>query len=217
MSSRWDRLGPLVGVAFVVLLAVAFAVGGSEPARGASAATVVSWYTAHRGSVRFSDYLMTVVVVVGLFFFGYLRDRLARGASGLAATAFGGAVLFAAGGVFGAGVQLGLADNPRSLAPAAAHALNLLQGYATTIAVAAGAAVLLLAASVAILRTAELPAWTGWLGIVCGVVVMVPVRSIGPLPAGIWTLAVAIVMLVRGSEVSAVRRSGAQAVPGEAL
>ena len=217
MANRWDRLVSLLGVAFVVLLVVDFAVGGSEPQAGASAAKVVSWYSVHQGSVRASAYLMAVVLVVGFFFYGYLRDRLAVGSGGLAATAFGGAVLFGVSGAVSSGVQLAVADSPGSLSPASAHTLNLLVNYAATVAVAAGAGVLLLAAGLAILRGAQLPAWIGWLGLVCGVVALVPVRGVGPLPAGVWTLIVSIMLFVRSSEVSAVRRPGtAQAVTGGA-
>jgi hypothetical protein len=60
MANRWDRPAPLLGVAFVVLLAVDFVVGGTDPQAGASAAKVVSWYSAHRSSVRVSDCLMVV-------------------------------------------------------------------------------------------------------------------------------------------------------------
>jgi hypothetical protein len=61
MANRWDRLAPLLGLAFVALLVVDITIGGSEPASGASAAKVVAWYTARGNSVRVSDYLMAVV------------------------------------------------------------------------------------------------------------------------------------------------------------
>lgn len=216
MANRWDRLAPLLGVAFVVLLVVDVALGGSEPQPGASATKVVSWYSAHRSSVRVSDYLMALVLVVGFLFYGHLRDRLAVDARGLAGTAFGGAVLFAVGGAVSSGVQLALADGPASLSPASAHTLNLLDDYTATVAVAAGASVLLLAGGLAILRGAQLPAWIGWLGLVCGVVVLLPTRDIGPLPAGIWTLIVSISLFVRSSSVPAVSRPGtARAVTGD--
>jgi hypothetical protein len=203
MEKRWVRLAPLLGVAFVVLLVVDFVIGGSEPGPSASAAKVVSWYGAHRGSVRVSDYLMVVVLVLGLFFYGYLRERLAEDASGLAMTAFGGAVLFAVSGAVSSGAQLALADSPGSLSPATAHALNLVDSYVAGIAVAAGAAVLLLAAGLAILRGVQLPAWTGWLALAFGVVTLLPSRGdLGPISAGIWTLIVSIVLLARGSEES---------------
>jgi hypothetical protein len=213
MRNRWDRLAPLVGVVFVVVLAVDFAVGGSEPQGGASAAKVVSWYGAHRSRVQAADYLMVVVLVMALFFYGYLRDRLAEHAPGLAATAFGGAVLFAVGGAVSVGAQLALADTPSRLSPAAAQALNLLSNYVAAIAVDAGAAGLLTAFGLAIVRGARLPAWTGWLALVLGVACIVPIANIGPIPVGIWTLIISVVLFRRRVVVVAVSRPGsAQAV-----
>jgi hypothetical protein len=206
MKNRWDRLGPLVGVAFVVLMVVDFALGGTEPRAGASAAKVVSWYGLHRSRVQVADYLMVVALVVGLLFYGYLRDRLAEDAPGLAATAFGGAVLFAVSGAVGSGAQLALADIPSRLSPAAAQALNLLNDYVAAVAVGAGAAVLMIASGLAIVKGARLPAWTGWLALVLGFVCIVPITNIGPIPAGIWTLIISIVLLRRSSEVVAAGR-----------
>jgi hypothetical protein len=213
MKNRWGRLAPLVGVAFVVVLAVDVAVGGTEPRPGASAAKVVSWYSLHRSRVQVADYLMVVALLVGLLFYGYLRDRLAEDSPGLAATAFGGAVLFAVGGAVSSGSQLALADMPSRLSPAAAQALNLLNDYVAAIAVGAGAAVLLIAFGLAIVRGARLPAWTGWLGLVLGVVCIVPIANIGPIPAGIWTLIISIVLFRRrGAVVAAPRPGSAEAV-----
>jgi hypothetical protein len=208
MKDRWERLAPLLGVAFVVALAVDFSVGGSEPQAGASAAKVVSWYSAHRSRVQVGDYFMVVVLVVALFFYGYLRDRLAEDTPGLAATVFGGGVLFAAGGAVSSGAQLALADMPSRLSPAAAQALNLLSNYVAAVAVGAGAAGLLIASGLAILRGARLPAWTGWLALVFGVVCVVPIANIGPIPAGIWTLIISIVLFRRRGAATAASRPG---------
>jgi hypothetical protein len=208
MKNRWDRLAPLTGVAFVVLLAVDFSVGGSEPQAGASAARVISWYSAHRSRVQVSDYLMVVVLVVALFFFGYLRDRLAEDAPGLAATAFGGAILFAVSGAVSSGAQLALADIPSHLSPAVAQALNLLSNYVATVAVGAGAAGLLIASGLAIVRGVRLPAWTGWLALVLGAVCIVPIANLAPIPAGIWTLIISVVLFRRRGAVVATSRTG---------
>jgi hypothetical protein len=208
MKNRWDRWAPLTGVAFVVLLAVDFSVGGSEPQAGASAARVISWYSAHRSQVQVADYLMVVVLVVALFFFGYLRDRLAEESPGLAATAFGGAILFAVSGAVSSGAQLALADMPSRLSPAVAQALNLLSNYVAAVAVGAGAAGLLIASGLVIVRGARLPVWTGWLALVLGVVCIVPIANLAAIPAGIWTLIISVVLFRRGGAVVATSRPG---------
>lgn len=207
--TRWQRLAPWLGVAFVVLFLVTIAVGGTLPAASASGAKVVSWYSAHRSSELLSNYLMPLVLLLGMLFYGHLRDRIVQGSSGLAATAFGGAVLFAAGGALSAGVQVALADRPASLTPASAHALNLVENYVANTAVGAGVSVLLVAAGLAILGSRQLPAWTGFLGVVLGIVGLAPLRGLGPLPAAIWTLIVSFVLIRRAPAAAAADWAGA--------
>lgn len=209
MNPRWNRLAPLLGVAFLILLAVSFAIGGTEPQGGASAARVLAWYGAHRARVQAAAYLMVVAVAVALFFYGHLRDRLADGSPGLAATAFGGVILFAVSGTIGAGVQLALAEHASRLGPGAALALSELFLYGNWIALNAGATVLLLASGIAILRGGRLPAWTGWLATVFGVISAVPVYGIDPIPVGIWTLIISIVLFRRQPRTVLAGRAGA--------
>jgi hypothetical protein len=206
MKDRGDGLAPLLGVAFVVLLVAGILLGGTQPAGGASAAKVVSFYSSHRSQVQIAGYLMGVTLVVGLFFFGYLRDRLADGSSSLAATAFGGAVLFAVGGALSGGMQLALSDVPGRLSPGAAQALNLVNTYVQEIAVHAGPAVLLIASGLAILQGARLPRWTGQLALVLGVLSIPALVGVGPIPAGIWTLIISIVLFGGRAEVVATSR-----------
>jgi hypothetical protein len=200
MAANRSRWAPLAGVAFVVLLVLGAVLAGSEPRGGSSAARIVAFYTVHRTTVKASDLLTALAVVVGLLFYGYLRDCLSgTGASArLAATAFGGAVVFAVGGLTGAGAQYALADIPARLAPGAAQALNLLQNDLAGFTVNAGAAVLLIASGSAVLAGRRLPAWTGWLAVVLGLLTLVPVPNSGALTAGVWTLLASILLIIRG-------------------
>jgi hypothetical protein len=199
MAASRFRWAPLAGVAFVVLLVLGTVLSGSEP-HGSSAARIVGFYAVHRATVRASDLLTALAVVLGLFFYGYLRDWLSGAAASarLAATAFGGAVVFAVGGLMGTGAQYALADIPSKLGPGAAQALNLLQNDLAGFTVNAGAAVLLIGSGSAVLAGRRLPAWTGWLAIVLGLVSLVPIPNSGALTAGVWTLLVSILLVIRG-------------------
>jgi hypothetical protein len=201
MSRRWNRTAPLTGVALVVLLILSQVLLGNEPGGNASAAKVVAFYSAHHGGIQVSAYLTGLALVFGLFFYGYLSDhiRRAENSARLAIAAFGGAVLFAVGGALGAGTQLALADVPGRLSPSAAQALNLLQQNVEVFLIAAGAAGLLIASGLAILRGRQLPAWVGWLGLVLGIASLVPIPNIGAPLAGIWTLVVSILLSVRAA------------------
>jgi hypothetical protein len=115
----------------------------------------------------------------------------------LAATAFGGAVLFAVGGGLAAGLQFALVDVPSKLSPAAAQALNLLENDMSVFALTAGVAVLLMAPGIAIVRTRLLPVWLGWIAIVIAVVGLTPVGFFAFLAAGLWTLVASILIYTR--------------------
>lgn len=209
MSGRLDRWAPLLGLVFLGVLLITFVVGGTEPQSGASAGTVVSWYSAHHARVQGAAYLMAGTVTLGLFFFGYVRDRLAADTPGLAATAFGGALMFAAAGAIGAGIQLALAAHVARFSSGTALTLNELFLSANWIALNAGSAVFLLACGIAILRAGRLPAWTGWLAVAFGVASLVPVFGIDPAPMALWTLVISIVMFRHGAREAVAGRSAA--------
>jgi hypothetical protein len=202
MNTRWSRVAPLSGVALVVLFVVGVVLSGAEQNSSASPAKVLSWYRLHAGGVKASDYLTGLGVVFGVFFYAYLREHLrtVEKAPLLAAAAFGGAILFAAGGTLGLGSQLALAQNPSRLAPSAAQALNLSQNNLASVAVNAGAAILLLASGLAIPGGGRLPGWTGWLALGAGVLSLVPVPNIGALTAAVWTLVVSTVLYLRQNQ-----------------
>lgn len=216
MNRPWNRMAPLTGVALVVLLVLSQVLLGNEPGENASAGQVVAFYNAHHGGIQVSAYLTGLAVVSGLFFYAYLSDhiRRAENSARLAIAAFGGAVLFAVGGALSAGTQFALADVPGKLSPAAAQALNLLQQDISVFLIAAGAAGLLLASGLAILRGRQLPAWVGWLGLVLGIASLVPLRNIGAPLAGIWTLVVSILLCLRaGRPTSSPEPAGSDPVP----
>ena len=199
MAERWDRWGPLTGIAMVVLFLGAGVLTGNEPKPSASGATVIAFYGAHKGRLEVGGYLLGLAVVTGMFFYGYLREhiRVQEGSPRLAAISFGGVVIFALSGLVGAGTSLALAEAPGTLAPAAAQALNLMQNFLVAYAFNVGAAVLLIASGLAIVRGHSLPRWVGWLALVLALLAFVPLPNAGVPAVGVWTLVVGIVLLVR--------------------
>lgn len=159
-SSR--TLTPLAGIALVVFFLIGVALSGSEPAATASPAHVIAWYSSHASQTKASGYVSSVSVVFGLVFFAYVRNYLseAGGSRVLATAAFGGAIVFACGGLLGLGVGLSLAADPGQLSASAAQALNLSQGYIAGLAINFGAATLLLAAGTAAFIGRRFPVWT---------------------------------------------------------
>ena len=192
-QTKSDRWGPLSGVAFVVLIVAAFIVGWSTPMSNASAAKVIAWYSnsSHKRNANISALLIDIAVVVGFFFFGYLRDRLRGTELGkrLAPVAFGGAIVFGVGGLIGAGTTFALTDVPKDLAPAAAQALNVMSNDIWFPATFIGMSILTLASSIVFLKSRTMPTWFGWFGIVIGVAGLAgPIGFFAFLAVGLWLL-----------------------------
>jgi hypothetical protein len=202
MNNRWNRLAPLSGVALVVVVIVTQVLLGSEPGSGASGAQFIDYYTKHRDAIRVSAYLTGLVLVLGVFFYGYLRDHLWRAERSecFGTIAFGGAILFAAGGAIGAGTQLALADVPTTISSSTAQALGLLQQDVTVALIAGGAATLLIASALAVIRGRALPVWIGWLALVLGIASLAPVNNFGALFGSVWTLLVSVVLWRRARQ-----------------
>jgi hypothetical protein len=186
----------LTGVAFVALLAVSFAISGQSPDSGDSPDKVITFYKDHKNSQMASAALGGYAVVFILFFAGVLRSFLRTVAPGLAACAFGGAVLLGAGGAIFSSISFALADVPDKLNPAAAQALNLISNdffwpFAT------GTAVFMIANGLAVARTGVLPRWLGWVAIVLGLAAASPAGFFSFLGVMLWVLVVAILLLIK--------------------
>lgn len=214
-SSNREKWGPVTGVAFVVLLAVSFFLV-STPSSNASGQKVIAFYVkqSNKRATNISSLLIDIGVVVGLFFFGYLRDRLRRSELGvrLAPVAFGGAVLFAAGGLVAAGTNFALTDVPKDLTPAAAQALNLISNDLAFPLICVGISVLALASAIVFLKSKMVPTWFGWLSVVIGIVALAGPIGFFALPAiGIWILILSYLFYSRPDTTPAAPASAAQA------
>jgi hypothetical protein len=191
-----NRLMPLSGIVFVALILASFFMT-STPGSDASAGTVLTYYRTHSDVVSASALVIGLGVVFGLFFFGYLRDYLRqdRATRWLASTAFGGILLFAAGGALSAGAFAALGDKPQDLSAASAQTLNLIQSDGTNGLLQVGLAVFYLAVALAILRGRLLPAWLGWVSVVLGLLAASLVLAfIAFLATGPWVIIVAIML-----------------------
>ena len=124
--------------------------------------------------------------------------RAAGGRGRLAAAAFGGGIVLAAGVGVGATVQLAAAE-------AGGHATTL--GVTQTLHVlndnsyvplGAGMGVLVLASGLAALRYGGLPRWLGWVAIVLGIAAFTPAGFFAFVASGLWLIATAVVMYLQG-------------------
>jgi hypothetical protein len=193
-AQRW--LG-IAGLGFVVLFVISFLTPPATPSSHASAAKVIAYYHQHKAVLVVSAYAIELAVFEGLFFLWYLRDRLRADPANkaLANIAFAGAVVFAVSGGLAAGITLSLTDAVDHVDPTVMQTLNVLQNDLGNFMSSAGGAVFLAATGIALIRTATLPRWLGWVGVVLAAASLV-IPGIGAPAAGLWILIASIVMLV---------------------
>ena len=202
-GSRLERLAPLTGVVFVVLLLVGFIASGG-PGWRATADEIVDHYTDDSTRVVGGSYLGMLAVLFFLWFVGSLRSflRPAEGGTGrLSAVAFGGGV--AAGALYLASFTMSLtaafrADEPGGIGEQAATTLYDLWGSLFVFAVPMALAVLMAATATVGFRTAVLPTWLVWVTAVIAVGLLAfPVAWIVHIVFLAWVLFMSVFLYLR--------------------
>lgn len=193
--ARW---GPICGVAFVVLL-VASSFIFSPPDTSKSAQYLLHWYSqnSHKHQVNIATVIGDVAAVFGLFWFGYLYDRLSRHDLGtrLSPVMLAGAIVFAGGGLAFSGAQFALGDDPRKMEPATAQTLNFLASDIGVGGLVVGLSIFMWAAGFVIFKGGILPRWMAWVSFVLAVVALAgPLGFFAFAATGLWVLIVAYLM-----------------------
>jgi MFS family permease len=204
-TPRRDFWTPTAGILAAITFVVGLAMSANSPDSDDTDAQIISWYAdhGHRVGVIVGAFVLAFCGLFLLWFAAGLRQRLrlAEGPDGrLANVALGGAVLLVAllwvgaaafaavpGGVsLGGATELSNADVARFV-PSAGFASILIFGMF-------GAIALIDATSIVIMRTGVLPRWLGWLGFVCGVVLLFAVVFLPVIALPIWLIAASIVL-----------------------
>lgn len=199
-QGRFERLAPLTGVVFFVLIVALLFLGGETPDNDDSTREVVRYWEEN-------DIEQIVVALVGLissvFFLWFgasLRSVLwqAEGGTGrLATLSFAGAVLAAAGMMILFGLNFAVAEAAGEAPGGVIHALSSLNN-GLFFPFIGGFGVFMLASGFGILHTRVLPAVAGWLALVLGVLSFTPVGFFAFLGAVIWVAVVAVMLYRRG-------------------
>ncbi len=197
MNAR--QIGPLTGILFVVLVIVAFVVGGETPDVDDSAQTVVSFYVDHDSDQQIAGGLLALACVAFLFFLGTLRRTLRAAAGdegGLSTVAMLGGLMMVVGASIFAGIGFTLGDVADDLPADAVLALNALNSD-LFFPVAVGTAVFNLGLALAVLRHGGLPRALGWLALVVGIVGLTPGGFFAFLATGIVVVWASVVLAQR--------------------
>ena len=186
---RLERFAPLTGLVFLVLAVVSFALGGDSPDADAPTAEVVEFWTDEDTRNVASAIVATYAALFFVWFAGSVRAAIARaepGASRLAALAFGGAVIFAAGLALNNAFQMVAADTAGDVPPEVTQTLHVLfdGGW---VPLALGFAVFLLSSGLGALRHGAFDRRLGWIALGLGVLAVTPLGFFAFLAGLVWT------------------------------
>jgi hypothetical protein len=180
MSDRYARYGAATGILFVLLVIVGFLVTPKPPAADASAAEVFEYITDKQNTLHAVQLIFAAAGFFFIWFIGTLRHSLAAAEGGggrLANTAFGGGLIAIATLMVAFGLAATAALHPAENGPELTHALV----DASLLIPAVGApatAVFFAANGLSILRSAYLPSWLGWLGLVTALFSLIGISAV---------------------------------------
>jgi hypothetical protein len=203
-NSRWERWGPVAGIAFALLFVVGLSLN-NLPSSDDSVSKITSYYNdgGNRAQIIIGSYLLWFAGVFFLWFLASLRVRLldVEGMPGrLTSIVFGGGLVFVgalmvaaacfasvAGDITFADEKFVSADAARFL-PELGYPVLLIGGIFAAIA-------MIDAASVLIVRTRVLPAWIGYFGFVAAVLLLAAVIFLPLILLVLWVVFVSVAML----------------------
>jgi hypothetical protein len=202
-SKEW--LVPLIGVLFIVVAVVAFAIGGEPPEAKEGGQKIIDHYVDNKDSIQISSLLVGIAAVLLVFFFGYLRKVLhaAEGERGmLSILVLVGAAIVATGIAIDATLAFALSEAADDIDPAAAQAIEAIWDN-DFLPLMVGTTVILFATGISVVRHGALPKWLGWVAILLGVVGVTPIGFAAFLGLGIWILIVSVILSLRARGTSA--------------
>jgi len=197
--SRWERLAPLTGVAFFVLIAITFALSNDTPDTDSSTADTVGYWSAHDSRLIAATIVGTFAVIFLVWFGASLRSALMRAEGGegrLSTLAFAGVLIIGISGGIANSLQFTVADTVGDIPATSTQTLSVISED-FFLPFLAGIVILLFASAFCTLRFGALPKWLGWAAIVIGVVTVTPAGFVGFLASFVWLLVVSIVLFQR--------------------
>jgi len=203
--ARWGALG---GILYVVLFIIGtILLFSGAPDSGASPARIIAYYSdsGHRDRIGVGWVVAGLGVFFFLWFLSSLRSMVRRyeGGDGFltALTTIGG-VVYATLALAALAINMAIKtmsdDTYRhTVYPGLIHAADD-AGYVLHATGGAGAAAMIIAASVAAMRARAWPAWGGWLGVVAGILALASILFFTQAAIAIWIVVVSALLFFRG-------------------
>ncbi len=203
---RWERWGPLSGVATIACWIVAFAVSNNSLDSSSSDAKITAYYTSHSHQIR--DIVAFFIFLAGiLFLLGFLvslRSRLvdAEGQPArLTALAFGSGVVSATLWFFAVAFFTGTAfvSNETGKFRVDPNTYRVFNdtGYLAWVGAVVVAALVVWATAAVALRSGLLPKWFCWLSVLAGILQLLAVFFIPAFIFWGWVLIVSLLLVFR--------------------
>ena len=192
-------LGALAGIVFLVLVIVAFAVGGEPPEVDKPAQEIVDFYTDKKDMAFLAAILEAIAATLFVFFAGYLRSVLRDvdgGRGFLSAVMFAGAIIFATGLAIDATLTITLAETAEEIDPSAVQAVAAIWEN-DFVPFAVGVQIFTLALGLLLLRGGVVPKWLGWVAIVLALIAVTPIGFAGVIGAGILVGVLSVLLMMR--------------------
>jgi hypothetical protein len=206
---RWAALG---GVLYVVLFVIGTILHFSgSPAGDAAPSKVISWYSdsGHRHRLDAGWALVGLGLFFFLWFLAALRQALIRlvGEGFLPTLATVGGAVYAALALAAVAVSEGIRtmsnDTYRhQVYPPLIHAAND-ASYVLHSTGGAGIGAMMIATSLAVVRTRALPVWLGWVGVAAGIVALLSILFFPWFVIALWLLVASAILFRAGSPASA--------------
>ena len=196
---RKDWWVPLLGILFVALAVISFAIAGEPVAADKGAQKVVDHYVDNKDSIIGGAAMQGLAAAVFLYFVGYLSKVLRRAAGAdsiLPTLALVGATIMATGIAIDATISFSLAEAADDLAPAGAQALQALWDN-DFMPMAVGLQVFLLSTGIAVVKTGALPKWLGWIAILLAILAVTPVGFAAFVGGAVWIMIVSVVLTMK--------------------
>jgi Domain of unknown function (DUF4386) len=173
-SPTMQRLAAASGIGFFVLIILTFLFSGEEtPDWAAPGSEYVQFNSENVDDVQLGSLFFLLASLELLWFAGYLRSELGRfegavrGFTRASHIAFGGGVVAVVGLALTAIMSVVAVSQPDGTSGDVVRALHHIS-FATWAIASVGLSVMFTAASLLALRTAVLPSWLGWVGLVAG-------------------------------------------------
>lgn len=199
MTGSKSSLLPLTGIVFVALMITGFLVGGEPPeAASHSPAEIVKWYTDNKGSAQLGVLILSIGVVVLVYFASYLKSVLERGDGEnglLSRVAFAGIIVFAVGGAIDGSILFAISEAVDDIGADQVQTLQALWDN-DFIPFAIGLSLFISACGLSIVLHKSLPVWLGWVALVLAAVGVTPIGFVSFIGTGVWILVVSVMLLI---------------------